>query len=154
MPSLSVIEDFLCQKHIAVVGVSRQPRELSNVVVRELRAHGHTVYPVNRAMDTYEGGPCYSSIADIDGPVDGVMVMVNPTAAVDVVRDCVAARVPRVWLHRGAGAGAVSDEAVALCRDNGIAVVDGACALMFEEPVGWFHRAHRGVRRMSGALSA
>jgi hypothetical protein len=31
-----------------------------------------------------------------------------------------------------------------------VAVVEGACPLMFLEPVGWFHRAHRGIRRIKG----
>jgi uncharacterized protein len=154
MPSLSVIEDFLSQKHVAVVGVSHQPKEFANLMVKDLRDHGYTVHPVNNSMATFEGGHCYASVKDITEPVDGVLVMVKPAAAVEVVRDCVDARVPRVWLHKGVGPGSVTAEAVALCRENGIAVVDGACPLMFLEPVGFAHRAHRGMRRLTGAFSA
>lgn len=39
-------------------------------------------------------------------------------------------------------------------RSHGYDVVAGACPLMFLEPVGWFHRVHRAVRRANGALVA
>ena len=76
-------------------------------------------------------------------PVDGVIVMVRPDAAEQVVREAIERGVPRVWLHRGVGTGAVSERAVELCRDAGVAVVDGACPLMFATPVGGVHRLHR-----------
>jgi predicted CoA-binding protein len=68
--------------------------------------------------------------------------MVPAVAAATVVRRAVERGVPRVWLHRGVGRGSVSEEAVQVCRDNGIAVVDGACPLMFNEPVRGIHRIH------------
>ncbi len=83
-------------------------------------------------------------------PLDGVVVMVNADAAKRVVEECAARGVRRVWLHRGLGApGASSEEAVALCREHGIEVVDGACPLMFLEPVRHIHRAHRWLTRRS-----
>jgi hypothetical protein len=81
--------------------------------------------------------------------------MVNRVAAVDVVRDCIAHGIRRVWLFKGIGsAGAVSDEAVRLCQDSYTTVIAGACPLMFLDPVGLPHRVHRGVRRLKGALAA
>ena len=41
MPSLAVIDEFLKQKRIAVVGVSRNPREFPNGVFRKLRESGY-----------------------------------------------------------------------------------------------------------------
>jgi predicted CoA-binding protein len=98
---------------------------------------------VNPATDVLNGERCYHTVAEVPEPLDGVLVMVNAKAAKEVVEACVSRGVPRVWLHRGAGPGAVSDEAVTLCRDAGIDVVDGACPLMFAEPVARFHRVHR-----------
>ncbi len=75
--------------------------------------------------------------------------MVPASAAADVVREAAAARgdAPMIWLHKGAGQGAVSAEAVALCHDAGLDVVDGACPMMFEEPVATFHKIHRVLVR-------
>jgi predicted CoA-binding protein len=149
MPSRAAIDRFLAQEHVALVGVSHNPKDFANAVYRRLRDGGRTMYAVNHdeSLTTVEGDPCYRRLAEVPDPVDGVIVMVPAEAAADVVRDAIARGIPRVWLHRGVGTGAVSKEAVALCRDHGIDVVDGACPLMFDEPVGWFHRVHRTIAR-------
>jgi predicted CoA-binding protein len=145
MPSKEAIDRFLAQQHLAVVGVSRQSDDFANAVYRHLREGGRTLYPVNLAEEvtSIEGDHCYHRLADVPDPVDGVLVMVPAPKAAAVVLDAIARGIPRVWLHRGAGQGAVSPEAVELCRKHGIEVIDGACPLMFDQPVAWFHRAHR-----------
>lgn len=147
MPDRASIDDFLAQPHVAVVGVSRDSKQFANVVYRHLRAGGRTLYPVNAMADgaPLEGDQSYPSIAALPDPVDGVLIMVPADAAVDVARDAVARGVGRVWLHRGVGRGAVSEEAVRACRDAGVRVVDGACPLMFADPVHGVHRLHRAL---------
>jgi predicted CoA-binding protein len=149
MPHRATIDEFLTQQHIAFVGVSRDTKQFANAVYREMRDHGRTMYPVHRdeAVTTIEGDDCYRSLADVPDPVDGVVVMVPASGAEAVVRDAIERGIPRVWLHRGVGTGAVSEDAVVLCREHGVAVVDGACPLMFDEPVGWMHRVHRTLAR-------
>jgi hypothetical protein len=73
--------------------------------------------------------------------------MVNARAALAVIDDCVYRGVERVWLHRGAGEGASSEAALATCRAHGIAVVDGACPMMFLDHPGFVHRVHRVMLR-------
>lgn len=141
MPSRSVIDDFLRQPHIAVVGVSRQPKDFSRAVVDQLRRGGRVVDEVGRA----EG--MATSLSELERVPDGVVVMVPPSEALGVVEECARLGVPRVWLHRGAGTGAVSPEAVERCREAGIAVVDGACPFMFAGPVKGVHRLHHFFHR-------
>jgi uncharacterized protein len=43
--------------------------------------------------------------------------------ATGVVRDAIARGIPRVWLHRGIGQGAVSPQAIGACKEAGIPVV-------------------------------
>jgi predicted CoA-binding protein len=69
--------------------------------------------------------------------------MVPADRSAGVVREAIDRGIRRVWLHRGVGAGSVSQEALDLCRQHSIAVVDGACPFMFEEPVRSVHRVHR-----------
>ena len=149
MPDRATIEEFLAQKHLAFVGLSRDPKQFANSVYRQLRDGGRTLYPVNidAATSSLEGDRCYHRLADVPDPVDGVVVMVPASSSAAVVRDAVARGIPRVWLHRGAGRGSVSEEAVALCREHGVDVVDGACPLMFDEPVRSVHRVHRFFAR-------
>lgn len=145
MPERKTIDEFLSQRHLAFVGVSRDSKQFANAVYRKLRDGERKLYPVNAAAGGgwLEGDPCFSRLADVPDPVDGVVVMVPAESAVDVVRQAVERGIPRVWLHRGAGKGSVSADAVKLCRNNGIAVVDGACPFMFDGPVTGVHRLHR-----------
>ena len=149
MPTYDSIESFLAGRHLAFVGVSRDSKQFANSVYRRLRQDGRTMYPVNAAaeQETIEGDACFRHLADVPDPVDGVVVMVPAAAMADVVRAAIAREIPRVWLHRGAGQKKVPAEAVQLCRDHGIDVVDGACPLMFDEPVSGIHRMHRGMIR-------
>lgn len=147
-------QEFLTHRRFAVVGASADPKAFGNTVYKALRDAKYDVVPVNPSAQVIEDDPAYPDLASAPGPFDGVVVMVNKDAAVDVVRQCAAQGVPRVWLFKGLGApGSVSDEAIALCRDNKIEVVAGACPLMFIEPVGWFHKAHRSMRHVNGSLS-
>ena len=147
MPSKATIGEFLRQEHIAVVGVSRDPKEFANSVYRTMRDHGYELYPVNPNAKEIEGDRAYAKVSDIPGPVDGVLIMVPPTPALQVIADCAARGVTRVWLHRGVGKGSSSPEAIDLCERYGIAVVDGVCPLMFLKPVKGVHRFHRMFRR-------
>ncbi|MHB8993595.1 MAG: CoA-binding protein, partial [Chloroflexota bacterium] len=47
MPTRREIHDFLAQKRVAVVGVSRDSRQFANGVYRALKKKGYQLYPVN-----------------------------------------------------------------------------------------------------------
>jgi predicted CoA-binding protein len=151
MTTLAVrANDFLGQHRIALVGVSRDPRDLSRSLFRELRGRGYDVVPVHPVLDSVDGVPCARRLQDVRPPVDGALLMTPPAATELVVRDCAEAGVARVWLHRGAGRGAVSPAAVAYCREHGIAVVEGACPFMFLPAAGLVHRTHGFFARLFG----
>ncbi|HZS13934.1 MAG TPA: CoA-binding protein [Candidatus Dormibacteraeota bacterium] len=152
MPDLTTVTDFLAQPRLAFAGASRDSKQFANTVYRELRNHGHTMLPIHPEADAIEGDAAVPSPAALAGTVGGIVVMLKRDDALRATREAVDAGVPRVWLHQGVGASSVSDEAVQYCRDHGVAVVDGACPLMFLEPVAAFHRFHRGVRRLRGAF--
>ena len=148
------VANFLAQPRITVVGASDEKGSFGGTVYRALRAHGHDVAAVNPKVQLVEGDPCYPTLASVPGPLGGVLVMVNASDAVGVVRECLALQVQHVWLFKGLGGpGAVSKQAIELCRQSRIDVVEGACPLMFLEPVGVPHRIHRRFRRLSGSLS-
>lgn len=144
--------EFLAQERIAVAGVSRDPKQTANAIYRRLRDAGYTVYPVNPMAEEAEGERCYPSVKDLPEPADGALIVTHPDAAPAVARDCVEAGVTRVWMHRSFGTGSVSDEATRICRDAGISVLDGACPLMFLEPVDVAHRCIRWVLDRTGKL--
>jgi predicted CoA-binding protein len=155
MTTMAAVQDFLAQRTLALVGVSRDEKAFSNVVYRELRQRGHEMVPVNPHADELEGDRCVHSVDELPDDVDGVLVMVPPEQVDEVVDACVARGVPRVWLFKGAGGkGSVTEHAVALCREHGIEVVDGQCPMMFAEPVAWFHRVHGAGKKLAHTYPA
>ena len=147
------VDEFLAQHRIAVVGASDDKQNFGGTILRALREHGYDAVGVNPNATTAAGVPCWPDLASVPGQVDGVIVMVPAETSANVARGAIARGVTRVWLFRGIGGrGAVTDEAVALCREHGVDVVAGACPLMFLEPVGLGHRMHRSVRRLKGAV--
>ncbi|PKN54198.1 MAG: hypothetical protein CVU56_27845 [Deltaproteobacteria bacterium HGW-Deltaproteobacteria-14] len=146
--SLANIEAFLRQKRIALVGASHDPKDFSRVVMRELLELGYDVVPVNPKAGTIEGRASYPRLTDLPEPVGGALVMVPAAASEAVVRDAAAARVPRVWLHRGGGPGSSTPEAVRAAHDLDLALVDGECPLMFVGRAR-VHRIHGAMRRLN-----
>jgi hypothetical protein len=145
-------EEFLDQKRIAVAGVSRDSGQPANLIFRRLRDTGHEVFAVNPNAREVEGVTAFASVAAIPGGVDGVVVVTPAEAAAGVVADCAAASVPRVWMHRGLGPGSVSDDAIALAREHGIAVIPGGCPNMYGATSDPGHVCLRAMLRASGRL--
>ena len=148
--SLEVIEDFLRQKRIAMVGISRNPANFSVKLFEELCRRGYEVIPVNPTTQTLHGQRCYARVHDIQPRVDGVLLMTSSRVTESVVRDCAAIGIPRVWMYRAGGQGAVSDAAVEFCREHGIHVVPGECPFMFLPNAGTVHGLHGVIRKITG----
>lgn len=146
--SAAVIRDFVAQRTLAVVGVSRSGKKFANFAYRELRTKGYTLVPVNPGAETVEGERCYRSLLNLPGPVDGAVIIAPREQSLQVVRDAAAAGIRRVWLQQGAE----SQPAIDACKDAGINVVAGECILMFAGTEHWIHRGHRFVRRLFGTL--
>lgn len=153
MVSRAVVDDFLAQQRLAFVGASHDPKEFSAAVYRELKQHGYQVFPVNPHAGEVDGDRCVPTVADLPEGIDGAIVMVPAERSAGVVQECIDHGIPHVWLHKGGGPSSVSDDAVALCREHGVEVVDGACPMMFMEDASWFHRVHRWERKVTGQLS-
>jgi hypothetical protein len=123
------------------------------MIWHELRDRRYDVVPVNPNTAELEGQRCYARVQDIEPPVEGVVVMTPPAVTDQVVRDCDAAGISHVWLHRGAGGGpgAVSKAAVEYCESHGMDVVAGQCPYMFLPGTPFFHGLHAFTRKITGS---
>jgi predicted CoA-binding protein len=140
--------DFIGQRSLAVVGVSRGGKKFGNTAYRELKAKGYQLVPVHPEAETLEGDRCAKNLASLPAPVGGVLVIVPPQQAEQVVQEAAAAGIKRVWLQQGAE----SQAAIRLAESKGMSVVAGECILMFAEPAGFGHRAHRWLKGLFGGL--
>ncbi len=150
MTTRANIDDFLAQKTLALVGVSRDGKGFGNAVRKELTAKGYQLVLVHPEASTIEGMPCARSLKDVAGRVGGVILVTPPAATGKLVREAAESGIRRVWMQQGAE----SDEAVRFCEEHGVKVVHRQCVLMFSEPAGFPHRVHRGILRLFRRLPA
>jgi uncharacterized protein len=146
--------EFLSEKRIAVAGVSREAGGAhgGNPVYKRLRERGYDVYVVNPNAEDVEGDVCYPRLGAIPGGVDAVVIATRPDVADDVMGDCVELGIKHVWMHRGPGAGSVSQTAAELGRKKGITVIDGGCPLMYAPTADTGHKVLRGVLSLVGRM--
>jgi predicted CoA-binding protein len=155
----SLVKDFLAQKKIAVVGVSDKRETGCNLSYRKFKAAGYTVYGVNPRLTAFEGDPCYPDLKSIPETPEAVFILANPGVTEQIVQQCVDLGVKHVWMHcmmgtkpgLAASMTSVSQDAVQLCRENGIAVIPGTCPNQFLQP-DFFHGLMRVMWRTFGFL--
>jgi predicted CoA-binding protein len=148
MTNKSTVDDFLSQKTLAIVGVSRDPKAFANGAYKELKEKGYRLLPVNPHMETFDGERCYPSLKALPEAPGGALVMVAPAQAEAVVRDAADAGIKRIWMQQGAE----SEAAIKACQENGISEVHGECILMFAQPQKFYHKPHRWVWGALGKL--
>ena len=108
------------------------------------------MFAVNPNAEQVEGDRCYHALRSIPDGVDAVVIATRPEIAEETMRDCAELGIKQVWMHRGPGAGSVSESAAAYGREHGIAVIDGGCPCMFGPTADLGHRAMRVIFTMSG----
>ncbi|QQS55376.1 MAG: CoA-binding protein [Candidatus Competibacteraceae bacterium] len=123
-PSTDEIRALLGRiKTIAVVGLSASPARPSHGVARALQDFGYRVIPVNPAVTELLGERAYPRLRDLPEPVDLVNVFRDPRHVAAIADDCVALKLPALWLQDG-----VIDAAAALrARAAGLTVVMDRC---------------------------
>lgn len=150
MTSKKIVEEFLLQKKIAVVGVSRKKAKFGNAIYKELKQKGYNVFPINPHINTFEGDACYPDLLSLPEKVDAVVINVPSVQTEKVVREAKKAGINKVWLQQGSQ----SENAVKFCEENGIEYVSNECILMFAQPSAFIHRAHKWVWGVLGKLPA
>jgi predicted CoA-binding protein len=150
MTSKILVDEFLAQKKIAVVGVSRKKTKFGNAIYKELKQKGYKVFPVNPNMQSFEGDNCYPDLLSLPEKVDAVVINVPPVQTEKVVKEAKEAGINKVWLQQGSQ----SEAAIKFCEENGIDYVSNECILMFAQPSAFIHRAHKWVWGVLGKLPA
>jgi len=155
-----LVQDFLTQKVIAVVGVSDKRDTGANRNYRTFKRHGYRVYTVNPRISTFDGAPCYPDLKSIPEKPDAVFMLTSPKVTEEIIKQCADLGIKHVWMHcmmgtkpgLSTGSTSVSPSAVEICRANGIAVIPGSCPAQFlDADLG--HSMMRRLWKMFGLLS-
>jgi len=131
-PSTKEIKDLLQRiKTIAVVGLSASPNRPSHGVAKALQGFGFRIIPVNPALSEVLGEKAYPSLRDLPEPVDLVDVFRESSHVAGIVDECIALKLPALWLQDG-----VVDQAAAQrARKAGMTVVMDRC--IYRDYVAW-----------------
>jgi predicted CoA-binding protein len=156
----NLVQEFLTQKKIAVVGVSDKRDTGCNLSYKKFKDNGYQVYAVNPRINTYEQDACYPDLKSIPEKVDAVFILASPKVTEQIVQQCVELGVKHVWMHcmmgtrpgLAAAMTSVSASAVEMCKAHGIAVIPGACPNQFLKP-DFGHKMMRGMWRMFGFMN-
>ena len=155
-----LVQDFLAQKKIAVVGVSDKRDTGCNLGYKKFKESGYQVFAVNPRIDKFEGDPCYPDLKSIPEKVDAVFILASPKVTDLIVNQCVELGVKHVWMHcmmgtkpgLAASTTSVSLSAVDVCKANGITVIPGSCPNQFLNPDGG-HKFMRWMWNLFGFTS-
>jgi predicted CoA-binding protein len=156
----NLVQDFLAQKKIAVVGVSDKRDTGCNLAYKKFKESGYQVYAVNPRILTYAGATCYTDLKSIPEKVDAVFILASPKVTEQIVQQCIDLGIQHVWMHcmmgtkpgLAAGTTSVSQSAVEMCQANGITVIPGACPNQFLKP-DFGHVLMRGMWRLFGFMN-
>ncbi len=116
-------ENLRAVKAIAVVGFSPKPDRASYHVARALQDFGYRVIPVRPHLAEGLGERAYARLTDLPDAPDLVDVFRAPDAVDEIVDDCIALGVKRLWLQEGV----INAAAAARARAAGIWVVMDRC---------------------------
>ena len=156
----TMVQDFLAQKKVAVVGVSEKRETGCTLAYTKFKENGYQVYAVNPHINTFHGDPCYADLKSIPEKVDAVFILASPKVTDEIVQQCVDLGIKHVWMHcmmgtkpgLAASMTSVSQTAVEKCKANGIAVIPGSCPNQFLK-ADFGHAMMRGMWRLFGFMN-
>ena len=149
MTERQTIEDFLAQKRLAVIGVSRNAGDFTRAMFNEFIRRGYDAIPVNPNAADVDGRKCYPSVAQIEPKASAALIMTSAGQSGAVARECAEAGIERIWFYRAVGRGAVDESTVDFCESKGMHVVAGRCPFMFFPKAG-FHGLHAFFLKLTG----
>ena len=146
------IQSFIDEPKIAIVGASKNKDNFGKYLLEELTKQEYEVHPVNPKCEEINGISCVPTVKELPDDVEGAILAVPNTLTLDIVRECINSPIRRVWMVKGVGTGAYSEEAHNLCKESGIEVVYGFCPMMFFGKGG--HKFHLWIRKTFGKVPA
>ena len=126
---MSNIKDILSKyKSIAMVGVSKDEKKTSTIVMKYMIEYGFKVYPVNPSAkgEKILGEEVYAKITDINKNVDIVDVFRPSKEVYAIAKDAIKIGAKVLWLQLG-----IRDEnAKKLVEENKMEYVENKCTKM------------------------
>jgi predicted CoA-binding protein len=108
---------------VAIIGASPSPERHSHSVATYLTSAGYDVIPIRPDGADVAGLRSYTSLADVPGAIDLVVMFRRPDAVPAHIDEAAARRVDAVWLQPGVW----SEEADAAAHRHGLTLIKDVC---------------------------
>jgi uncharacterized protein len=138
-PTQDQITEFLKQKRIAIIGLSRKPSSFSKSVNEEFQKQQYETIPVNPKADEINGTKCYASVKKIEGGVDAAFIIMNTEHVDAALQDCIDAGIQHIWIHQGIKP---NESLVNQAFEKNLNVITGYCPFMFLAGTQFPHNIH------------
>ena len=126
---MNEIKEILSKfKSIAMVGVSKDPKKTSTIVMKYMQDYGFKIFPVNPTAkgEIILGEKVYAKITDINETVDIVDVFRPSEEVYEIAKDTVKIGAKVLWLQLG-----IRDEnSKKLIEDNKMDYIENKCTKM------------------------
>ena len=120
-----VLSKIFDMKNIAVVGMSPKPERPSHYVSLYMSQNGYDIIPVNPGHRKILNRTSYSSILDIEQPIDIVNVFRRSEYVLPIIKDAISINAKAIWLQDGV----VSKEGELIAKENEILFIMNDCLL-------------------------
>lgn len=124
----TLVKYFRTMPPIALIGASNDSTKYGNIIFKDLKSKGYTVYPINPKATTIEGVPALKGLEELKAQtnVDLLVYVIPPKLTLESLRQAKELGYKKVWLQPGA-----ADAAVAEYLDmHDFQYIIGACTMV------------------------
>jgi predicted CoA-binding protein len=132
------VDQFWMKKHLALFGLSRNPKSISRQVYDLLVGKGYKIYPVNPNSEQIDTISCYKSLDAVDEKLEGAIIITNPKISLEVIEQCHQKNIHDLWFQLET----MDDEVKAYLKEHGMNYIY-SCALLHHKEIGFPHSWHR-----------
>ncbi len=137
---------LLSLKAIGIIGVSGKSNKFGNMIFKELIKKNINIYQIHNSIPMLNDAVCYKSTAEAPEKIEGLIINVQRSRVLDIVKDNYQKGITQFWIQQGSQ----SKEVIEFCNNNQIDAIHGKCILMFAEPVSSIHKFHNAIWKWFG----
>jgi acyl-CoA synthetase (NDP forming) len=90
MSSKAMIDQFVSQPALVLMGMSRSGKKFGNFAYRALVSKGYRVYPIHPDAEAINGVRCYSDFDDLPERIENALIVLPASNALTAIRKAAA----------------------------------------------------------------
>ncbi len=144
------IQAYLDTKQIAFIGVSRETKHFSRILMQEFVNRNYEIWPINPFAEKIEDLQCFKNLSDLNSSVEAALIMTPIHETENAILNCLNNNVKRIWIINKKGFDSVSPETKQRLELQQISVISGHCPFMFLPETTFIHKFHGWILKLAG----